>query len=107
MFAILGLRAMYFLLAGAFARFHLLRYGLAFILIFVGLKMSWLNAAWQGRFPSTISLGVIVGVLTVSIGLSLVFPASRTPKGLPIRSDRSRSSAEHGVTLQRRHAWHI
>jgi tellurite resistance protein TerC len=89
-FAILGLRAMYFLLAGAFARFHLLRYGLAFILIFVGLKMSWLNAAWQGHFPSTISLGVIVGVLTASIGLSLVFPASRTPKGLPIcRSDRS------------------
>ena len=79
-FAILGLRAMYFLLAGALARFHLLRYGLALILIFVGLKMSWLNAAWQGHFPSTISLGVIVGVLTASIGLSLVFPASRTPK---------------------------
>ena len=79
-FAILGLRTMYFLLAGALARFHLLRYGLALILIFVGLKMSWLNAAWQGHFPSTISLGVIVGVLTASIGLSLVFPASRTPK---------------------------
>jgi tellurite resistance protein TerC len=79
-FAILGLRAMYFLLAGALARFHLLRYGLALILIFVGLKMSWLNAAWQGHFPSTISLGVIVGVLTASIGFSLVFPASRTPK---------------------------
>ena len=89
-FAILGLRAMYFLLAGAFARFHLLRYGLALILIFVGLKMYWLNAVWPGHFPSTISLGVIVGVLTVSIGLSLVFPASRMPKNLPIsRSDRS------------------
>ncbi len=62
-FAILGLRAMYFLLAGALARFHLLRYGLALILIFVGLKMSWLNAAWQGHFPSTISLGLIVGIL--------------------------------------------
>ena len=47
-FAILGLRAMYFLLAGALARFHLLRYGLALILIFVGLKMSWLNTAWRG-----------------------------------------------------------
>jgi hypothetical protein len=43
---------MYFLLAGAFARFHLLRYGLSFILIFVGLKMSWLNAAWQGISPA-------------------------------------------------------
>jgi tellurite resistance protein TerC len=81
-FAILGLRAMYFLLAGALASFHLLRYGLALILIFVGLKMSWLNAAWQGHFPTTISLGVIVGILAVSIGLSLVFPASRAPKDL-------------------------
>jgi len=88
-FAILGLRAMYFLLAGALASFHLLRYGLALILIFVGLKMSWLNAAWQGHFPTTISLGVIVGILAMSIGLSLVFPASRTPKGqLVSRSDR-------------------
>jgi tellurite resistance protein TerC len=89
-FAILGLRAMYFLVAVALERFHLLRYGLALILIFVGLKMSWLNAAWQGHFPSTISLGVIVGVLTASIGLSLVFSAPRTPKDLPIsRSGRS------------------
>ena len=83
-FAILGLRAMYFLLAGALARFHLLRYGLALILVFVGLKMSWLNAAWQGHSPSTISLGVIVGILAVSIGLSLVFPVSRPPKDVPI-----------------------
>lgn len=79
-FAILGLRAMYFLLAGALTSFRLLRYGLAFILIFVGLKMSWLNAAWQGHFPTTISLGVIVGILALSIGLSLVFRAPRAPK---------------------------
>jgi tellurite resistance protein TerC len=79
-FAILGLRAMYFLLAGVLASFHLLRYGLALILIFVGLKMTWLNAAWQGHFPTTISLVVIIGILAVSIGLSLVFPASRPPK---------------------------
>jgi tellurite resistance protein TerC len=88
-FAILGLRAMYFLLAGALASFHLLRHGLALILIFVGLKMSWLNAAWQGHFPTTISLGVIVGILAVSIGLSLAFPASRAPKDqLVSRPDR-------------------
>jgi len=88
-FAILGLRAMYFLLAGALASFHLLRYGLALILIFVGLKMSWLNAAWQGHFPTTISLAIIVGILAVSIGLSFVFPAPRTPKDLLIsRPDR-------------------
>ena len=79
-FAILGLRAMYFLLSGALESFHLLRYGLALILIFVGLKMSWLNAAWQGHFPSWISLGVIVGILAVSIGLSRVFrPSARRP----------------------------
>jgi tellurite resistance protein TerC len=87
-FAILGLRAMYFLLAGALARFHLLRFGLALILIFVGLKMSWLNSAWQGHFPPTISLGVILVILAVSIGLSLVFPSSRKSADsvLPTRS---------------------
>jgi tellurite resistance protein TerC len=88
-FAILGLRAMYFLLAGALASFHLLRYGLALILIFVGLKMSWLNAAWQGHFPTSISLGVIVGILAISIALSRVFRASYAPKDLSIkRPDR-------------------
>jgi tellurite resistance protein TerC len=73
-FAILGLRSMYFLLAGAIGRFHLLRYGLALVLIFVGLKMSWLNAQWGGHFPITVSLGVIALLLTASIVLSLVFP---------------------------------
>ena len=88
-FAILGLRAMYCLLAGALASFHLLRYGLALILIFVGLKMAWLNAAWQGHFPTIISLGIIVGILAGSISLSLIFPASRPPKDLlTSRSDR-------------------
>jgi TerC family integral membrane protein len=88
-FAVPGLRAMYFLLAGALTSFHLLRYGLALILIFVGLKMSWLNAAWQGHFPTSISLGVIVGILALSIGLSLVFRASRGPKDpLTNRPDR-------------------
>ncbi len=88
-FAILGLRAMYFLLAGALTSFRLLRYGLALILIFVGLKMSWLNAAWQGHFPASMSLGVIVAILALSIGLSLVFRASRAPKDpLTNRPDR-------------------
>jgi tellurite resistance protein TerC len=73
-FAILGLRSMYFLLAGAVHRFHLLRYGLAIILIFIGLKMAWLNDAFQGHFPTGISLGIIGGVLGLSIGLSLLFP---------------------------------
>jgi tellurite resistance protein TerC len=73
-FAILGLRSMYFLLSGAIGRFHLLRYGLAVVLIFVGLKMSWLNALWDGHFPITVSLAVIGGVLAASVALSLAFP---------------------------------
>lgn len=73
-FAILGLRSMYFLLAGAVGKFHLLRYGLAIILVFVGLKMSWLNEMWSGHFPIGISLGIIAGVLALTIGLSLAFP---------------------------------
>jgi tellurite resistance protein TerC len=77
-FAILGLRSMYFLLAGAIGRFHLLRYGLAAVLIFVGVKMSWLNVQWSGHFPITISLAVIAFLLAASIGLSLVFPKHAT-----------------------------
>jgi len=73
-FAILGLRSMYFLLAGAIGRFHLLRYGLAAVLIFVGLKMSWLNAAWGGHFPIAVSLALIGLLIGGSIALSLLFP---------------------------------
>ncbi len=76
-FAILGLRAMYFLLAGAVERFHLLKYGLAAVLAFVGLKMVWLNEAFDGKFPITWSLAIIVAVVGTSILASLVFPASR------------------------------
>jgi tellurite resistance protein TerC len=73
-FAILGLRAMYFLLAGAVDKFHLLKYGLASVLVFVGLKMMWLNDLYDGHFPIGVSLGIIGGVLAVSITLSLLFP---------------------------------
>jgi tellurite resistance protein TerC len=69
--AILGLRAMYFLLAGAVDRFHLLHYGLAVVLIFVGLKMTWLNDAFGGKFPVEWSLGIIAAILTVAIVGSL------------------------------------
>jgi tellurite resistance protein TerC len=75
-FAILGLRAMYFMLAGAVDKFHLLKYGLAVVLIFVGLKMVWLNDIFGGKFPITLSLGVIAGVIGVSVALSLLFPKS-------------------------------
>jgi TerC family integral membrane protein len=76
-FAILGLRAMYFLLAGALDRFHLLKYGLGVVLVFVGLKMAWLNDLYQGHFPIGISLAIITGVIAASIVLSLFFPPPR------------------------------
>jgi tellurite resistance protein TerC len=87
-FAILGLRAMYFLLAGAVDKFHLLKYGLAIVLIFVGLKMVWLNNMYEGKFPISLSLSVICGIIAISVTLSLLFPrppvASRTPPLPPV-----------------------
>jgi tellurite resistance protein TerC len=82
-FAILGLRAMYFMLAGAVDKFHLLKYGLAVVLIFVGLKMVWLNGLYDGKFPIAISLGVISGVIAGSIILSLLFPQNHLPTEMP------------------------
>ncbi len=76
--AILGLRAMYFMLAGAVARFHLLHYGLALILIFVGLKMVWLNDAFGGKFPIEWSLAIIASLLALSIVASLMKPHTTT-----------------------------
>jgi tellurite resistance protein TerC len=69
-FAMFGLRAMYFLLADAVERFHLLKYALAVILIFVGLKMVWLNDAFGGKFPIEWSLGIIAALLTGAIVVS-------------------------------------
>ena len=73
-FAILGLRSMYFMLGGAVERFHLLRYGLAVVLVFVGLKMVWLDAWYGGKFPIGISLAIIGAVLGASIVVSLAYP---------------------------------
>lgn len=73
-FAILGLRSMYFMLSGVIDRFHLLKYGLAVVLIFVGLKMVWLNDLYGGKFPITWSLGIIAGTIALSVVLSLIFP---------------------------------
>ena len=72
-FAILGLRAMYFMLAGAVDKFHYLKFGLSFVLIFVGLKMAVLNDWFDGKFPIGYSLGIILGVISLSIAASLIF----------------------------------
>ncbi len=74
-FAIMGLRSMYFMLAGVITKFYLLKYGLAIVLVFVGLKMVWLNPMYGGHFPITWSLGIILGTILLSVIASLIFPA--------------------------------
>jgi tellurite resistance protein TerC len=73
-FAILGLRSLYFLLAGMVDKFHYLKFGLAAVLVFVGLKMVWLNDAFGGKFPIGLSLAIIGGVIGISVVVSLAFP---------------------------------
>jgi len=80
-FAILGLRAMYFLLAGVLSRLRFLTVGLSGVLVFIGAKMiahKWLD------IPEHISLLVVMGILLLALAASLVFPAK--PKAAAGRS---------------------
>jgi tellurite resistance protein TerC len=76
-FAILGLRSLFFMLAGMMDRFHLLKYGLALVLVFVGLKMVYLNDAFGGKFPISWSLGIIALLIGGFTALSLLMPAEK------------------------------
>ncbi len=76
-FAILGLRAMFFMLANAMKSFVFLKYGLGVILIFVGLKMVWLNELFDGKFPIGWSLGIIATILALSILVSIGYSRTR------------------------------
>ena len=67
-FAILGLRAMYFLLAAVAEKFHLLSYGLSVILVFIGTKMMLIDVV---KIPVAASLGVVVAVLAFTMWLSV------------------------------------
>src|SRR6202011_5279123 len=74
-FAILGLRAMYFLLAGVLTRLRFLTVGLSFVLTFIGAKMiahKWVD------IPEYISLMIVVGILLLALAASLLFPAKTT-----------------------------
>lgn len=82
-FAILGLRAMYFLLAAVAAKFHLLSYGLAVILAFIGTKMLLIDVV---KIPVLVSLGVVVAVLAVT----MIWSVRTAPRIAP------RSSIERG-----------
>ncbi|HUP89546.1 MAG TPA: TerC family protein [Longimicrobiales bacterium] len=96
-FAILGLRSMYFLLAGVVDKFRFLRFGLAFILSFVGIKMI---LADHVHIPTLVSLAVVVGGLAASIALSLLIPekeeegaqreSSDTERRQPVQSNHTR-----------------
>jgi tellurite resistance protein TerC len=79
-FAILGLRSLYFLLASVVHKFHLLKYGLAVILSYIGVKM--LISGWV-EIPITLSLAIVLGVLAISVVASLLWPSSamEVPRG--------------------------
>ncbi|MFT8212066.1 MAG: TerC family protein [Symbiopectobacterium sp.] len=68
LFAILGLRAMYFLLAGVAEKFSLLKYGLAFILVFIGTKMMLIDLF---HIPIAISLDVVASILVITMLINL------------------------------------
>ena len=72
-FAILGLRAMYFMLQAAAGKFHLLNYGLALILVFIGGKMVIVDFY---KIPVVLSLGIVLGILVIT----MVWSAKTTPR---------------------------
>ena len=103
-FAILGLRTFFFLLVDMAEKFHLLKYGLAFVLSFIGVKMllpilaqglimisgetsnsaftGFLNGYLNHEFEQTVinlSLGIVIGALVIAIILSMIFPHSEKP----------------------------
>jgi len=86
-FAILGLRSMYFLLAGVIERFYLLKYGLAAVLVFVGSKMLLSDVV---EIPIAISLSIVLFLVAGAIAASLLFPR------------RERRSSDHDVSAPRR-----
>lgn len=93
-FAILGLRSLYFLLAGVMDLFVYLRYGLGVVLGFVGIKMMLVDVY---KIPIGVSLGVVAGILTVSIAVSLLVQ----PKahGVPV------SGPGLGFSFMKRRFW--
>ena len=82
-FAILGLRAMYFVLAGVIHLFHYLKLGLSAILVFVGLKMLLVDLV---KVPVVVSLGVVTLLLATAVAASLIWP-QRARKHAPVVHD--------------------
>lgn len=82
-FAILGLRSLFFALAGLLHLFHHLHYGLAAVLIFVGAKLALVDFV---KVPTALSLGFIVGAVGLSIAASLRWPKRDTPAAQAVAS---------------------
>jgi tellurite resistance protein TerC len=105
-FAILGLRSMYFLLAGVVDKFQYLRTGLAIVLTFIGMKM--LIAAFELHIHTGISLIVVVLVLLGSVAASILFPKDTEPPfnvdlpqdfDLPLSEESDETSDDSAETL--------
>lgn len=89
-FAILGLRSLYFVLAGAIGLFRYLKYGLSIVLVFIGVKMLIdphqppgvpAEHFWQVKIPIGLSLAVVVGIIVGSIMLSLLVARRERARG--------------------------
>ena len=97
-FAVLGLRSLYFLLAAVVDRFYLLKYGLAVILTFVGVKM--IGEKWF-TIDIVLSLGIILAVLGLAIVASLIWPVpASAPR--PVRPEGKTGSIFGGARANRR-----
>ena len=84
-FAILGLRSLYFALAGVINKFHYLKVGLGVVLAFVGVKMLLAHTAY--KLDTLVSLGVVAGVLAISIVASLLWPRNASAAASPEHRD--------------------
>jgi len=85
-FAILGLRSLYFALAGVMDKFHYLKIGLGVVLAFVGVKMLLAHTAW--KIPTLLALGVVVLILAASVVVSLLRPRK------PVKSEAQPKARE-------------
>ncbi len=84
-FAILGLRSLYFALAGVMDKFHYLKVGLGVVLTFVGVKMLLAHTAW--KIDTLVSLGVIVLILTAAVVMSLLRPKKTVIPAVPPKAE--------------------
>jgi tellurite resistance protein TerC len=82
-FAVIDLRALYFLLAAFISRFHYLSYGLSFVLIFIGLKMALFDEVLHMKIPTEVSLLIVLTLIIGSVVLSLVKPPSKKEVSQP------------------------